>query len=663
MNKSIIYHKLKPYIVGRIKKVDYLGITTEEIFSFLETEIKVEEEIDLDELKEKVNNFLLSQGEKKLLDEKSAFDIVKAYIAKRFKGHRTVDDALGNLEKLSLFFTQYNYLPNPDMMMKIIEENKKLWQSVERIFKEYREEFISGNGDEVLNDTNILFMIDCYCLINNIEKKFTPEIDFNGEGNITDSVAMYLREIGKYPLLTKEEESFLAYRVKEGDIKAKERLVECNLRLVVSITKRFRDRGMEFLDLIQEGNIGLMMAIDRFDVEKGFPLSVYAIWWIKQAVLRALYNKGNDIRIPVWKNQKISAYKKVRAQLKLEIGQDPTIEEVAAKLEIPVAEAIELDKLTLGVISLNTFVNHDKDSDNVDGVDEIELESSVSTRENTVDDRAILNLLPAQIDSLFQQAKLKPREKEIIILRYGLNGDKKWTFRELSERYHISDERVRQIELLGLKRLRMFNGIQLFADYTDDPSQSLENIENFKELYKDPANNKRVLFKEKKKTNKRKPSEHQELENTESQSLVKVVEPTTSKDEASVVEEEARVEKDLVIKDESPKGINATRLSKEAIDIEKQDYQKILDFLKMPTFQQMVDTLSAKEAIIVSLKLGYVDGKYFSTEAIANFLGIEKEGVLETMKRVLLLYKENINQAIDSVIEQESTSQRQKVKY
>ena len=156
----------------------------------------------------------------------------------------------------------------PDMMMKIIEENKKLWQSVERIFKEYREEFISGNGDEVLNDTNILFMIDCYCLINNIEKKFTPEIDFNGEGNITDSVAMYLREIGKYPLLTKEEESFLAYRVKEGDIKAKERLVECNLRLVVSITKRFRDRGMEFLDLIQEGNIGLMMAIDRFDVEK-----------------------------------------------------------------------------------------------------------------------------------------------------------------------------------------------------------------------------------------------------------------------------------------------------------------------------------------------------------------------------------------------------------
>ena len=104
MNKSIIYHKLKPYIVGRIKKVDYLGITTEEIFSFLETEIKVEEEIDLDELKEKVNNFLLSQGEKKLLDEKSAFDIVKVYIAKRFKGHRTVDDALGNLEKLSLLY-------------------------------------------------------------------------------------------------------------------------------------------------------------------------------------------------------------------------------------------------------------------------------------------------------------------------------------------------------------------------------------------------------------------------------------------------------------------------------------------------------------------------------------------------------------------------------
>lgn len=699
MAKGTIDNKLKSYVANRVRNFSYLGITSEEIFSFLNAEIKSDEDIDLESIKEKINEFIVNQGEKKLLDEQQASEIIKAYIIKCFKKQRTIVGALENLEKLSFFFIQYNYLPNPDMMMEIIKENKRLRENVEMVFNEYQKKFLSGNGDEIFEDTNILFIIDSYCMVKHIDKKLNLESSVEEE--TANILAIYFREIGRYPLLTKEEEVSLAYRMKEGDVKAKEKLIESNLRLVVSVAKGFRYKGLEFADLIQEGNVGLLIAVDKFDVEKGYQFSTYAIWWIKQAIIRSLHNKGKDIRIPVWQNERLSTYKKIQSQLKLALNREPTIEEIATKMGISIVEAKELQKLILDTISLNAIIDHDS---------ETELEDFLSVDEESIEDFSILSMLPQQIDHLFDQAKLKLREKTIIVLRYGLNDGKKWTLREIGERYHVSDERVRQLELAGLRKLRKFNGIKSFVNYTENPSQSLENIEKFKELYKDPKNRTKTLLKVKKTTShksepKRWKTIYQLLEPYSKEEIEQLL-ATLSESDKDLInlrygcdwqhpiktrltrEESARFYHDLiprlkselcsqsknkkVAKEQEPTDNKSNGLSngerpinikeestnieeitplEEPVDIEKQDDKKISDFLNLSIFQQMVSTLSPKEAVIVSLKLGYVDGKCFSTEAIANFLGIEKEEVLETVKKALLLYKENINQFIDGAIE------------
>lgn len=698
MAKGTIDNKLKSYVANRVRNFSYLGITSEEIFSFLKAEIKSDETMDLESIKEKINEFIVNQGEKKLLDEQQASEIIKAYITRYFKKQLTIVDALENLEKLSFFFTQYNYLPNPDRMMEIIKENKKLRENVELVFNEYQEKFLSGNGNEVFEDTNILFIIDSYCMVKHIDKKLNLESSVEEE--TTNILAIYFRDIGRYPLLTKEEEVSLAYRMKQGDVKAKEKLIESNLRLVVSVAKGFRYKGLEFADIIQEGNVGLLIAVDKFDVEKGYQFSTYAIWWIKQAIIRSLHNKGKDIRIPVWKNERLSTYKKIQSQLKLELNREPTIEEIATKMGISIVEAKELQKLILDSISLNAIIDHDG---------ETELEDFLSADEKSIEDFSILSMLPQQIDHLFDQAKLKPKEKTVIVLRYGLNDGKKWTLREISERYHVSDERVRQLELSGFRKLRKFNGIKLFANYTDNPSQSLDNIEKFKELYKDPKNRTKTLLKLKKTSSQTKGSKkwktiYQLLEPYPKEEIDKLLATLSESDKALINlrygsdwqhpiktrltrEESARFYHDLIprlkrelcfrpknkkmakeqgptesesnglsnvetpinIKEESTKPVEIIPLEK-PVDIEKHDDKKISDFLNLSTFQQMISTLSPKEAVIVSLKLGYVDGKCFSTEAIATFLGIEKEEVLETVKKVLLLYKENINQFIDEAM-------------
>ena len=274
-------------------------------------------------------------------------------------------------------------------------------------------------------------------------------------------LAQYFEDIARYPLLSKEEELSLVHQVKQKDASAKEKLINSNLRLVVSIAKEFRNRGVEFPDLIQEGNIGLIKATDKFDIEKGYRFSTYASWWIKQEIIRSIYNKGKDIRIPVWKNEKLINYKKNKEQLKLELNREPTIEEIATKMQISINDALELECLTIDTISLNSAT---------DQVDNLTLEQCLSIDEKSVEDFSILAMLPKQIDQLFAQAKLKPREKAVIVLRYGLNNGRVWTLRKIAERYHLSATEIKRLELAGLKKLRKLDGIKSFADYVENSS-------------------------------------------------------------------------------------------------------------------------------------------------------------------------------------------------
>ena len=259
-----------------------------------------------------------------------------------------------------------------------------------------------------------------------------------------DPVRIYLKEIGSYPLLTPEEELDLANRCKNGDLYARQRLIECNLRLVVSIAKRFTGRGMSFLDLIQEGNMGLMRGVEKFEPERGFKLSTYATWWIRQAIARALADQSRTIRVPVHMVELINKIKKPSRQLALTLGHEPTTADIAEYLNIPEERVQEVVNYDAGPASLDSKVGEDEDSD---------LGSFIADEKIISPEQNVTNvMMKEQVEKIL--CNLSEREREVLEMRYGLVDGRERTLEEIGTMYHVTRERIRQIENKALRKLQ-----------------------------------------------------------------------------------------------------------------------------------------------------------------------------------------------------------------
>ncbi len=259
-----------------------------------------------------------------------------------------------------------------------------------------------------------------------------------------DPVRMYLKEIGKVPLLTPEEEVALATRMSEGDEEAKHRMTEANLRLVVSIAKRYVGRGMLFLDLIQEGNLGLIKAVEKFDYTKGYKFSTYATWWIRQAITRAIADQARTIRIPVHMVETINKTIRVSRQLLQELGHDPSAEEIAAEMDMPVDKVRDILKIAQEPVSLETPIGEEEDSHLGDFIpDEDASEPS---------EAASFSLLREQLEEVLDT--LAPREKKVLELRFGIVDGRTRTLEEVGKEFNVTRERIRQIEAKALRKLR-----------------------------------------------------------------------------------------------------------------------------------------------------------------------------------------------------------------
>ena len=259
-----------------------------------------------------------------------------------------------------------------------------------------------------------------------------------------DPVRIYLKEIGSYPLLTPEREHDLAVRCKNGDMAAKQELVECNLRLVVSIAKRYTGRGMNFLDLIQEGNIGLMRGVEKFEPDRGFKLSTYATWWIRQSIARALADQSRTIRVPVHMVELINKIKKTSRQLALELGHEPTTFDLSEALNIPEERIQEVINYDAGPASLDSKVGEDEDSD---------LGSFIADDKITSPEQNINNvMMKQQLEKIL--VNLSEREREVIEMRYGLVDGRERPLEEIGTMYHVTRERIRQIENKALHKLQ-----------------------------------------------------------------------------------------------------------------------------------------------------------------------------------------------------------------
>ena len=262
--------------------------------------------------------------------------------------------------------------------------------------------------------------------------------------SIDDPVKVYLKEIGRVPLLSAEEEVELAIKMSQGDVAAKKRLSEANLRLVVSIAKRYVGRGMQFLDLIQEGNLGLIKAVEKFDHTKGFKFSTYATWWIRQAITRAIADQARTIRIPVHMVETINKVKKVNSQLLHENGHEPTNEQIAEKLEMPVEKVREIMRVAQEPVSLETPIGEEEDSHLGDFIPDEDAPAPSDVASHT--------MLKEQLAEVL--STLTPREEKVLRLRFGLEDGRSRTLEEVGKEFNVTRERIRQIEAKALRKLR-----------------------------------------------------------------------------------------------------------------------------------------------------------------------------------------------------------------
>ena len=305
-------------------------------------------------------------------------------------------------------------------------------------------------GIEIIDDADVGAEDDAADFADDLEDKDETDADVDIDLSVTeggaldDPVRMYLKEIGRVPLLTAEEEVDLARRMEAGDESARHRLEEANLRLVVSIAKRYVGRGMMFLDLIQEGNLGLLKAVEKFDYSKGYKFSTYATWWIRQAITRAIADQARTIRIPVHMVETINKYIRVSRQLLQELGRDPTPEEIAHRMGLSVARVREIMKISQEPVSLETPIGEEEDTHLSDFIEDEAAPDPA--------DAASMLLLKEQISEVL--TTLAPREAEVLRLRFGLVDGRSRTLEEVGQNFGVTRERIRQIEAKALRKLR-----------------------------------------------------------------------------------------------------------------------------------------------------------------------------------------------------------------
>lgn len=373
-------------------------------------------------------------------------------------------------EKNTAGSEEMKFLENLKTLVEIAKKKKNVleYDEISQFFKgmemdaekmEKVLEYLENNGVDVLRVTED----DDSDIILDTEEEPTEEELENIElavpdgVSIEDPVRMYLKEIGKVPLLTAEEEVELAKKMEEGDAEAKKRLAEANLRLVVSIAKRYVGRGMLFLDLIQEGNLGLIKAVEKFDYRKGYKFSTYATWWIRQAITRAIADQARTIRIPVHMVETINKLIRVQRQLLQELGREPYPEEIAKEMSLPVERVREIQKISQEPVSLETPIGEEEDSHLGDFIQDDNVPVPAEA--------AAFTLLKEQLVEVLNT--LTDREQKVLRLRFGLDDGRARTLEEVGKEFQVTKERIRQIEAKALRKLRHPSRSRKLKDYLD----------------------------------------------------------------------------------------------------------------------------------------------------------------------------------------------------
>ena len=688
LNTKEIIKSLTVEIDKIYSSISYIGMNKKAFYELVQKEITKSKKdysgnIDyIEYIKNKIQQELIKQIIKMLSDTDAAVQIINNYTNLYLSDDITYSNAIKNLYKLDKLFETYNYIPSPDVLLKLLDSNQIIFSSVTIIFNKYKNVIISGNLEKVFDTTTIIQLVEAYCIMNDIEIKEEPENKEEADNDYmtVDDVKIYLQEISKIPLLTPEEEKYLAQRISQGDMTAREKFIESNLRLVVKIAKKYVDRGLAFLDLIQEGNTGLIIAADRFDVKRNTKFSTYATSWIRQAITRAITDKGRNIRIPSRLYYKIGKYRKIEGILENELHRKPTTKEIAKRMCITESQAENIVAWQNDTLSMNYTPTDDEDN---------KLEEIISSQDDGPETIAFTNDMQKEVRQILDEcSSLTPNERTVIIKRFGLENNISLTLEETGKIIGVSRERTRQIEEKALTKLRSFSKTRRLATYIKYSDKSLEVLNDSPK--KDSSKSSKTSKSNSINSSTRKlptiydyfkyntkeqlnsvisqlPIEEQhlvrlrfgndlnnpsvsELNGEDKIRFYQIVVPRMKR---MLIEEDEKILASNPVEEFQPplskllvtEGYNQLIVKDQYNEeITDQDYNKVLVLLKTPEFIKLTRIINIQQTIIIILKLGYIDNKHFSNKVIANFLKIDEEQVEYNIQRsinVLRVYYEN----------------------
>ena len=707
--KNMTQHQLEsllnPFIEKERLKYNYINLPQSIYLSKLK---EIEDTMDFSDGKIDIESMIKNCSKRYIVDtleeENQAIKVVSNFIKKNIKPQNKYQDNIISFEKIVNFFHDFNFFPPPNLLIELIDKNDTLNKILQDVVENNLEILQKYDIDSKFSDDISKNFIELYCLKNNIEIKKDDDIqeedytefitDITNTVYTDDSVKMYLQEIHK-PILTKEQEKSLALRIRNGDEKAKELFIERNLRLVIKVARKYTGQGISFQDLIQEGNLGLIKAVDKFDVTKGYKFSTYATCWIRQSIQRSLGDKSRNIRLPVHLYEKVKKYELLKKELSLKFNREPTFEELSKKMRVSIDTIYKYERLEHDTISLNMIVG-DKDS---------ELEDFISLSTESIDNQFIEENLKDVIENLLKNSNLTTKEMDILRLRFGLGTNDPKTLEEAGKVYGVSRERIRQIQEKALKKIRRSRNVKELAIYMDNPKEAKKNIDRYRLKYQQHSLQK-IKLKDRKESELK--MEMQEKTKRKSKDNLYEYFSDYSKPEVSKVisrldEDELELlhkrygdnllepvkndidadEKKVIISNiipriqrmlegkkvrrrknnQKPQSTIVEEKTEETVQLQnslnKEDYKQILGIFHNPEFIEMTKKKPLDECLIMSLKLGYFQEKCFSTDAIADFLDVDKEYVINVTKQGLTSYKEKLNQMIDEAIIKETSDNKQ----
>lgn len=686
-NYDDIFRKLAPEFKHIYESFKYIDISFETYTDLvLEKISKMELPGDYqDYVLEEVNKMMDNIVYELLLGD-SSFRIISNYIDSMLKDISSYEDAIDAFKDLDFLFKKYGIVVEQKVLLELISKSSKLGLMIDYILKEKKSEIVNGKADSLFENDFLTLTVKTYCDLKNIKIKEEKNIeveDFSSySSSDLDIVKLYLNEISSFPILSADEEKDLALRISSGDEKAKNKFINSNLRLVVSVAKKFKNKDMSFLDLIQEGNFGLMKAVERFDVSKGCRFSTYAVYYIKAYISKAVDDQARAIRIPIYKNEEMRAYARRVLALEMEYGRELKINEIASALGKKVEDIIKLESLRQEKpMSLNSLVSDDGDSEYGDFVPALEV---------PVEEKAILETLALQVKELLKSCDLSEQAIDVLLSRNGIDRDHIWTLEELAKKYGVSRAWIGQLEARTIRKLRNCKNIEDFAVYTENPEAALKRLDEFRIK---PVKKKKV------KTGKRGTklktiyeyfSDYSreeidyvlnELDDSSKELIyarygsdldnpvsVSLGEKETAKFYNSLI---PRIRKKLdrvkfVDKKEieqSKDNFSYSNISDfPTVDkLPKEDYVKLVELLKTPEYRELFSDLSSDEAIILSLRLGYFEGKCYSVDAISEFLGLSSSDIRKKTRDVFKNHADKVDDFLDKAVSISSSDDGSKV--